>query len=147
MSDLGTIAGTTSLAQALHALWAANSALVAVVPADRAITGRVPPSEEMPYVRLSLADAGNKQRTNATLYQAQRVSFHLWTDTFDAGDAAAPLIQAAFASMAFNWGSGGVTDMRQEGTPATTQTTDPEIKAWETTVTFTANTWQTRQDN
>ena len=52
MSDLGTIAGATGLESAINAIWAANARLAAAVPVDRLITGRVPPSEQMPYVRL-----------------------------------------------------------------------------------------------
>ena len=59
MSDLGTIAGATGLESAINIIWAANAALVAAVPADRLITGRVPPSEEMPYVRLE-PDGGSE---------------------------------------------------------------------------------------
>ena len=146
MPNLGTIPDTTSLAQAIHAIWAANTALIAVVPADRSLTGRVPPSEEMPYVRVAFSDSGNISRTNKTLYQTQLVTFHAWTDTFDAGDALVPLIQNAFASQMFDWGTGGVTDMRQHGAPSTQQTNDPEIKAWETIVEFLAHTWQSRND-
>lgn len=146
MSDLGTISGAATLAQAIHGIWAANTALAAAVPADRFLTGRVPGSEEMPYVRLELEDGGNIQRSKQTLYQKQRVVFHLWTDAFDSGDSVVPLIQAAYASMAFDWGTGGVTDFRQEGTASTSQVNTPEFKAWETVVTFTANTWESRQD-
>ena len=147
MSDLGTIAGATGLESAVNAIWAADTALTALVPADRLITGRVPPSEKMPYVRLEPETGGNTIRSNASLYQSERVSFHIWSDTFDAGRQIAPLVRAAFASMAFDWGSGAVLDMRWDGPPATRQTTDPEIKAWETVVTFTAATWHARQDN
>jgi len=146
MSDLGTIAGADGIESAINGLWAANSALVAVVPADRLITGRVPPSEEMPYVRLAPDAGDNTDRTNATLYQAAKVAFHVWSDTFDRGREIAALIRNAFASLAFDWASGGVLDMRWDGPPASHQTTDAEIKAWETVVTFTAQTWEQRQD-
>jgi hypothetical protein len=146
MSDLGTITGASSLADAVHAIWAGNTALCAAVPADRFLTGRVPGSEEMPYVRLELREGGTIQRSNATLYQTQKLAFHVWSDKFDEGDGIAPLIVAAFASMAFDWASGGVTDMRWDGPAAARQTNDPEIKAWETVVMFTVNIWQTRQD-
>ncbi len=146
MSDLGTIAGATGLESAVNQIWAANAALAAAVPADRLITGRVPPSEKMPYIRLEPDSGGNTTRTNRTLYQHAKLAFHIWTDTFDLGRQIAPLIRNAFASLAFDWGTGGVTDMRWDGPPATHQTQDPEIKVWETIVTFTVETWQTRQD-
>lgn len=146
MSNLGTIANASTLAQAIHVLWGQNAILNTAVPADRFLTGRVPGSEEMPYVRLELQSGGNIQRTRQTLYQKQQVTFHIWTDTFDAGDSIVPALQAAFASQIFDWGTGGVTDFRQEGTAGTSQVSTPEFKAWETVVTFTANTWETRQD-
>lgn len=146
MSDLGTIANTTSLAQAIHALWAGTPALAAAVPADRVLTGRVPASEQMPYVRVELEPGGNTQRTNATLYQNQRVTFHIWTDDFDTGDSLVPIVEAAFSSNAFDWGTGGVTDFRQEGPAAATQVSTPEFHAWETTLNYSAQTWQQRED-
>jgi hypothetical protein len=146
MSDLGTISGATGLESAINAIWAANTALAAAVPADRLITGRVPPSEQMPYVRLEPDGGTDTARTNASLYQTEKVSFHIWSDAFDVGRTIAPLIQAAFASMAFNWTTGAVLDMKWDGPPVSRQTTDPEIKAWQTTVTFTCSTWQQRQD-
>ncbi len=146
MSDLGTIAGATGLESAINAIWAANTALTALVPADRLITGRVPPSEQMPYVRLEPEGGSNTTRSNKSLYQTERVLFHVWSDTFDVGRQIAPLIRAAFASMAFNWGTGAVLDMQWDGPPISRQVTDPELKAWQTTITFTASTWQQRQD-
>ena len=147
MSDLGTIAGATGLESAINALWAANTALVAAVPPDRLITGRVPPSQQMPYVRLEPEGGSESERTNASLYGTEKVSFHIWSDTFDTGRAIAPLIRNAFASNAFHWGTGAVIDMRWNGPPVSRQTTDPEIKAWQTTITFTCTTWHARQDN
>ena len=146
MSDLGTITGATGLESAINAIWAANQALNAAVPVDRLIIGRVPPSEQMPYVRLEPENGTNITRTNLSLYQTERVHFHIWTDGFDAGRAIAPLIRAAFASMAFSWGTGASSTCDWDGPPVSRQVTGPEIKAWHTTVTFTASTWQQRQD-
>ena len=101
----------------------------------------------MPYVRLEPEGGPENGRTNRTIYAAAKVSFHIWSDAIDiARTTIAPLIYAAFASMAFDWGSGGVLDMKWDGPPTSRQTTDPEIKAWETTVSFTCTTWQTRTD-
>ena len=85
-------------------------------------------------------------RTNASIYAIETIRFHIWSDGIDAGRAIAPLIRNAFASMAFNWTTGAVLDMKWNGPPPSNQTTDPEIKAWQTTVTFTCSTWQARQD-
>jgi hypothetical protein len=147
MSDLGTITGAVGLESAINAIWAANAALSAAVPVDRLITGRVPPSQAMPYTRLEPEGGTDARRTNASLYQTERIHFHIWSDGFDIGRAIAPLIRAAFANMAFNWGSGAVLDMKWDGPPVSRQTNDPEIKAWHTTVSFTLQTWQQRQDN
>ncbi len=146
MTDLGTIPGAVGLESAINAIWADNAALIAQVPADRLITGRVPPSEQMPYVRLE-PDGGNEtDRTNASLYCTERIQFHVWSDGFDVGRDIARLIRSAFASMAFNWTTGAVLDMKWDGPPVSRQTTDPEIKAWQTTVSFTCTTWQARTD-
>jgi len=136
----------TTLAQAIHQLWAADNALSALVPPERFCTGRVPPSEEMPYCRLELPSGSEIQRSRQTLYEKQRIIFHVWTDTFDEGDSIAPEIRRVFANQEFDWGSGGVTDCKPDGLPSASQTALPEIKAWETVVTFAANTWETRQD-
>ena len=122
-----------------HDLGRQRGLLAAAVPADRLITGRVPPSEQMPYVRLEPAGGSETHRTNASLYATQRVNFHIWTDTFDSGRAIAPLIRNAFASNAFNWGNGAVLDMKSDGPPLSRQTDTPEIKAWQTTLSFTCH--------
>ena len=103
-SDLGTIADAVGLESAINAIWAANQALNAAVPVDRLITGRVPPSEQMPYVRLEPETGTNITRSNKSLYQTERIHFHIWTDGIDAARAIAGLIRAAFASMAFDSG-------------------------------------------
>ena len=82
------------------------------MPPERFCTGRVPPSEEMPYVRLELPGGGELVRSRETLYEKRPIVFHVWTDTFDAGDAVAAAIRAAFAHAAFDWGTGGVLDCR-----------------------------------
>jgi hypothetical protein len=146
MSDLGTIAGATGLESAINTIWAANAALVAAVPADRLITGRVPPSEQMPYVRLEPEGGRELSRTNASIYASETILFHIWSDGFDSGRTIAALIRNAFASMAFNWTSGAVMDMQWGGPAVSRQASEPEIKAWQTTVTFTASTWQQRED-
>jgi len=146
MSDLGTVLGATGIESAINGVWNSNTALAAAVPVNRLITGRVPPSEEMPYVRLEPEGGREMVRTNASLYSAVNIHFHIWSDTYDVGNAVAGLIQAAFASIAFNWGRGAVLDMKLDGPPVSRQATTPEIKAWETTVNFTCSTWQQRQD-
>jgi len=137
--------GTTP-AQAIHGLWAADPLLCGLISADRFLTGRVPSSQETPYCRLELSGGRETQRSNGSLYQKLTIIFHVWTDTFDQGDAIAPQIRRVFASREFDWGSGGVLDCKTEGWPRTEQTKLPEIKAWETVVTFAANTWDTRLD-
>jgi hypothetical protein len=144
--DLGTIAGAANLESAINTIWANNAALVAVVPADGLITGRVPPSQKMPYVRLDPQGGQEEYRSNVSVYATERIAFHVWTDTVDAGRAIAPVIRDAFNSNEFNWTVGAVLDMKWDGPPETQQVTDPEIKAWQTTVHFTLKTWTQRQD-
>jgi hypothetical protein len=135
-----------TLAQAIHQRWAADAALSALVPSDRFCTGRVPPSEEMPYCRLELPGGSQFQRSRQTLYEKQPIKFHVWTDTFDEGDGIVPEIRRVFANQAFDWATGGVLDCRPAGPPSRSQTALPEIKAWETIVTFAAATWDQRLD-
>jgi len=135
-----------TVAQAIHARWSANAALCALVPPERFCTGRVPASEEMPYVRLGLPPGGELLRSRETLYEKRPIVFHVWTDTFDAGDAVAVAIRAAFAHAAFDWGTGGALDCIPRGGPVPRQIARAEFKAWETVVTVVATTWEQRTD-
>jgi Protein of unknown function (DUF3168) len=135
-----------SLAQTLHQMWSADAELSALIPPERFCTGRVPPSEEMPYCRLELPGGSEIQRSRETFYEKRQIVFHVWSDTFDEGAAIAPQIRRVFASQEFDWETGGVTDCRPHGPPAARQTALPEIKAWETVVAFAAATWEQRQD-
>ncbi len=137
----------TTLAEAIHARWAANTALCTLVPADRFCTGRVPASEEMPYVRLEILGGGELLRSRETVYEKRPIVFHIWTDTFDAGDAVAAAIRTAFAHAAFDWGLGGAMDFRPCSGPAARQIARAEFKAWETVVAFVATMWEQRQDS
>lgn len=136
----------TTLAQAIHARWSANTALCALAPPERFCTGRVPASEQMPYVRLELQGGGELLRSRETLYEQRRVVFHVWTDTFDAADAVATAVRAAFANAAFDWGTGGVLDCRPHGGPSFRQVARAEFKAWEAVVALVALTWEQRTD-
>jgi hypothetical protein len=135
-----------TLSQSIHARWSASTALCALVPSARFCTGRVPASEEMPYVRLELQGGTEMLRSHETLYEKRPIVFHVWTDTFDSGDAVAAAIRAAFAHAAFDWGTGGVLDCRPLGGPAARQIARAEFKAWETIVRFQAMTWEQRTD-
>jgi len=147
MSDLGTIPGATGLESALNLIWADNSAICAIVPADRLLFGRIPTSEKMPYVRLEPGDGQESVITNRTIYATHKVTFHIWSDgTSDVDLQLWPLIRNAFSAMIFDWVTGGVTNMKWDGPPSSRQTTNPEIQAWETTMSFTCQTWQTRTD-
>jgi hypothetical protein len=136
----------TTLAQSIHARWSTSAALGALVPPGRFCTGRVPASEEMPYVRLELPGGEELLRTRETLYERRPIVFHVWSDTFDSGDAVAAAIRTAFAHAAFDWGTGGVLDCRPLGGPASRQIARAEFKAWETIVRFQAMTWEQRTD-
>ena len=137
----------TTLAQAIHTRWSANSALCALAPPERFCTGRVLASEEMPYVRLELLGGGELLRSRETLYEKRQIVFHVWTDAFDDGDAVAAAVRAAFAHAAFDWGTGGVLDCRPRGGSSFRQVARAEFKAWETVVAFVALTWEQRTDS
>ena len=147
MSDLGTIAAQPAWNRPSTPYGPTTLRLVAA-GARRPPDNRPRPAQRADALRPARTRRRpGHGRTNRTIYAAAKVSFHIWSDAFDiARTTIAPLIHAAFASMAFDWGSGGVLDMKWDGPPTSRQTTDPEIKAWETTVSFTCTTWQTRTD-
>ena len=146
METRTTMSAPATLAQAIHALWGADAGLSALLPAEAFLTGRVPPSQAMPYCRLELPGGGEQALSNVNQYRTAAVVFHVWSDGFDAGDAIAPQIRRVFANQAVNWTGGGCLRMKPEGPPRTRQTTDAEIKAWETVQRFTAVIFETRQD-
>lgn len=146
MSDLGTVSGATGIESAIMGVWNSNAALVAQVPVLRLITGRIPQSELMPYVRMEQTGGSGSTRTNKSCYQTAKVAFHVWTENYAAGNAIGQLILNAFANKGFDWASGGVLDMRADGPPVNQQTIMPEVKLWETTLSFVLTTWQGRQD-
>jgi hypothetical protein len=147
LSDLGTIAGASGLESAINLIWAYNASLCAIVPANRLLSGRIPPSEKMPYVRLDPGEGQESIVTNRTIYATHKITFHIWSDgTTDVDLEIWPLIRNAFSAMIFDWGTGGVINMKWDGPPSSKQSTDPEIQAWVTTTSFTCQTWQTRTD-
>ena len=146
MSDLGVISGATDLESALVAIWNSSTPLIAQVPRLRLITGRVPQSETMPYVRMEQVGGEGTARTNKSYYQTARVLFHVWGESLATGSTIAQLILNAYANKGFNWTTQGVLDMRADGPPVNEQVSTPEIKIWETTVSFALSLWQGRQD-
>jgi hypothetical protein len=139
-----------SLKGELHAMWAADLALIALHPANRLFTGRVPTitgtdtaPAPMPYTRLAVPGGSRGQRTSTTQYPTQPIEFHLWTDTAEQADSIADAIQDCFQDKDFTYDRGKVLDIHYESTNQA-QITKPNYTAWETVVKFTLLTERTR---
>ena len=145
-------AGT--LAEAIQAAWAADTALSALVPGSRCYIGKVPPAgnigdtdpatAEMPYVRVEIPDGKPSGRTNLSIYTSQPVIFHAWTDGFDQGDAIGREIERVFYAP-LDWTGGGTIESTFDP-HVTTQQDAPEIPQFETVCKFMMSAWQGRTD-
>ncbi|MEK6233811.1 MAG: DUF3168 domain-containing protein, partial [Planctomycetales bacterium] len=57
-----------SLQQAVHSKWAANPAVLALVPAERLFTGQVPSGVGLPYASVTTPKEGLKEYTALNNY-------------------------------------------------------------------------------
>jgi hypothetical protein len=105
-----------NLEQAIHERWAASAALAALVGADRLKTG-LARGTGTPYATLVRKPGRTLARTNAgdALDQIPLV-IRVWHDQFDAGQAIAQQVKAAFDRSQFALGGGDrVLQMRRGG--------------------------------
>jgi len=95
------------LEQAIHARWAASAALCALLPAERFATG-LAHAAEVPYATLARRPGRTLFRTNAgDALDEIPLEIHVWHDEFDAAQAIAHEVKAAFDRGAFTLGDGG----------------------------------------
>lgn len=140
-----------TLAESIHARWAAAAALCDAVPAGRVFTGRVPAAIANPrtrvaaYVRVELGKSSVIQRTSGHTYERFPVVFHVITGAFDAGDALVPKIREVFDSRPVDYEGWGINDMQFGGAVAE-QSNSAAIPQWETSVEYTAAIWTKRKD-
>lgn len=146
-----------NLKATIHDLWAADSALSTLHPAERLFTGRIPSSiqgggtdsgpPEMPYTRLELPCARKGTRTTDTEYPIQDVKFHVWTDTSNEADPISEAILHCYRDQAFYYTVGTTTykviDTRDGGTTQR-EITMPNYTAWETIVSLTMRIMKNR---
>ena len=140
-----------SLKGTLQDMWAADTDLVALHPASRFYTGRVPivsgdgatAPTAMPYTRLDTPGGHRGTRTSDTEYPLEKLRFHVWTDTAEEGDAIADAVQDCYKDQAFTYSRGRVIDIRYENTDQR-QITKPSYTAWETVVIFTMRLMRNR---
>jgi hypothetical protein len=104
------------LEQAIHERWAAAGRLSALLPAERLKTG-LAQAARIPYASLVRKPGRTLYRTNAgDALDEISVVIHLWHERFDAGQAVADEIKAAFDRSQFPLSGGDrVTDMRRGG--------------------------------
>jgi len=129
----------------LHALWAADNTLCALLPAARVFTGRVPApdSATMPYARIEQPGGARGIRTNESIYPEVSIVFHVWSDDFDTADAIRKAIEQVYQNQEFDYDAGSVKDLRYNS-HTSRQPDLPTYTAWETLVSYTAKCCQTR---
>ena len=103
-----------SLEQAIHERWAASAALSAVLPAERLKTG-LARGTGIPYATLSRKPGRTVFRTNAgDALDRVPLVIRVWHSQFDAGQAIAQEVKAAFdrAELALDGGDRALDMLR-----------------------------------
>ena len=104
-----------SLEQQTHQQWAADSALVAFVPAERLFTGFATGDPTLPYVVLDDVSRERKLRTStAGAVDRTELCFHIYTDDLDQAKEIAAAIRQQFDRTAFALPQGTVLSMREK---------------------------------
>lgn len=105
-----------NLEHAIHERWAAASELAALLPAEKVATGCAA-SDSPPYAVLERRSARPLFHTNAgDALEDVELAIHVWHDDYDAGQAVAAQVQAAFDRTAFDLPGGRrVIQMRRAG--------------------------------
>ncbi len=104
------------LEQAIHARWAAAAGLSALLPAERFTTGRTH-AVLRPYANLIRKPGRTLCRTHAgEAVDEIPLEIHVWHDVFDAAQAVAQEVKAAFDRSRFPLSDGAkVLQMRRAG--------------------------------
>lgn len=121
-----------SVAEQLHALWAADSTLHAALPATRAFTGRVPHSTTMPYASLtqpmgSRAGQGTINRRADEQWQIQ-----VWSEDYATGEAIQRAIAAAFDNADAELANGNILKISVES-QFVVEEEEPDSSVWQIT--------------
>lgn len=123
------------LEQAIHARWAASAALGELLPAERFTTG-LAHATERPYATLVRKPGRTLCRTHAgDAVDEIPLEIHIWHDAFEACQAIAHQVQAAFDRSGFPLSDGGrVLQMRRAGESVV----EHAGGVWQWTVAFSA---------
>jgi hypothetical protein len=130
-----------SLVGKIHEIWEATDSL----KATEVYTGRIPaePAASMPYARIEQPAATRRFRSNRNIAKDVEIVFHVWTDTWDEGEALRLAIEAKYQNFGFDYDGGSVLDMIYD-THSSSQPNLPEYTTWETVITYSLVTEEPR---
>jgi hypothetical protein len=134
------------LAEAIHDLWEANTALNAALPVARVFTGRIPAGTPMPYARLEFPASAGRGRGTQSRFTDRQIRVHLWTaaEDFATGEAIQTAVEDALADQDFSAGDAGeVLDVHHDNSNSE-QEDEATNKAWHFVIQFTARTSRAR---
>jgi hypothetical protein len=125
-----------NLEKSIKNRWRTTQALVALVPAERVIMGRVPGTQvyPFPYVSYKLGTSRMTKRSRTTMYYQQTLTFRVWVDDAkaDIGDNIANAITDYFCNQCWPIDAmEQVIDVRDIGRAVKEQTTIANVKAWQ----------------
>ncbi len=111
-----------SIEQAIHDRWEVYHPLVSVVPAERFVTGFLPPAEDeiyehpvqgFPYVTLSRQGESQVERTSSgTMLVLTQYQFSVWGDTLDQAKQISDEILDYFNRASWDHHTGSIQDMK-----------------------------------
>ncbi len=131
----------------IQTLWAADSALNALLPATRLTTGRVAPDTILPYATLSGPELRQEGCSNMTYYDRGRVFIQIWSQTYAQGRAIQDRVCAAngsFRGADIVLEDGSVMNLRLETRNVLEEMDEPTERVWQFTVEFVADVGMTR---
>lgn len=108
-----------NLEEAIHQRWAADDALIALLPVEKVTTGRST-ENSVPYATIQRRGSRTAIRTNTgDALDEVSLEIHVWHEDHDAGLAITSLVKAAFQRSDFALsGSDRVVQMRRSGDSA-----------------------------
>jgi hypothetical protein len=122
-----------NLEQAIHQRWATAAALCELLPADRLKTGMAR-GTGTPYATLARKPGRTVVRSNAgDALDEIPLEIHVWHDRFDAGQAVAHQVKAAFDGGDFPLSDGGRAVLMRRAGESVTQHDDG---VWQWTIGF-----------
>jgi len=133
----------STLHEALIDLWENEPALVALLPAGRVYTGRVPVGVALPYASLDQPSMSGRARSSASEYADVSLRLSIWSETYAAGQAIAEAVEKALGNRTLDYGDCRVLDFRHESTSSEREE-EPEERAWRFVIQFSALRIRTR---